>query len=453
LRERPLIANAVAALGGGRRRIAVVGTGIAGLVAARLLARDHDVTVFEAEERIGGHTHTVDVDVDGRTYAIDTGFIVFNDRNYPNFTRMLGELGVDSRQTTMSFSMRCDRTGLEYCGSQRPSQLFAQRRNLVRPRFWGMLRDILRFHREAPGLLQAGAEEPLGELLERGGYGRAFVDQYLVPMGAAVWSADPRQLLTMPAEFLIRFFKNHGMLQVGGRPSWRTVVGGSRSYLQPLVAPFQDSIRTGAPVESVRRVADGVRVSCQGGGGGDFCAVVMAAHSDQSLRMIEDPSPDERTVLASVRYQPNDVVLHTDPDILPRRRRAWAAWNYHVPEQPQERVAVTYCMNLLQGFPVHRGAPVFNVTLNESERIEERRVLRRFVYDHPIFDRAAVSAQQRVPQVNGSGRIWFCGAWCGYGFHEDGVVSALRVASDFGLGMDDLSWPTDASRPVAGVSS
>jgi predicted NAD/FAD-binding protein len=412
----------------------VIGTGIAGLVAAERLCRQHDVTVFEAEGRLGGHTHTVDVDGPDGKVAIDTGFIVCNDRTYPGFLALLDRLGVRLRPTEMSFSVRCERTGLEYNGSSF-GQLFAQRSNLWRPRFWGMLRDILRFHREAPSLLHGDAT--LADVLQQARYGRAFAEHYLVPMMAAIWSAEPQKLLAMPAAFFVRFFQNHGMLQVSGRPQWLTVVGGSRSYLGPLSAPFRDRIRTGAPVAAVRRSAHGVRsepgvvVQVEGAAAEHFDGAVLAVHSDQALRLLADASPAERELLGAIPYQANDVVLHTDERLLPRRRRACAAWNYHLGAGSTPRATVTYCMNLLQGLP---GPVTYNVTLNRTEAIDPQKILRRFVYHHPIFDAAGVAAQARVPAINGRGRVWFCGAWCGYGFHEDGVQSALRVVADFEQG-------------------
>ncbi|MBL9076355.1 MAG: FAD-dependent oxidoreductase [Planctomycetes bacterium] len=418
-------------IGTGRRRLAIVGTGVSGLVAAERLCRVHDVTVFEAEPRIGGHTHTVEVDGPAGRLAIDTGFIVCNDRSYPGFLALLARLGVPLRPSTMSFSVRCERTGLEYNGSTF-GQLFAQRRNLLRPRFWGMLRDILRFHRDATGW--RGTDATLGSVLASGRYGRAFADHYLVPMMAAIWSAEPQRLLAMPADFFVRFFDNHGMLQVHGRPQWFTVVGGSRSYLGPLTAPFRDRIRTAAPVAAVRRAATGVDVQVAGEPAERFDGVVLAVHSDQALRLLADADDAERRLLAAIPYQANDVVLHTDERLLPRRRRAWAAWNYHLPATPAVRATVTYCMNLLQGLP---GPVTYNVTLNRTEAIDPARVLRRFVYHHPVFDAAGVAAQRAIAAQNGVRRTWFCGAWCGFGFHEDGVQAALRVAADFGLDRAD----------------
>lgn len=412
-------------LGPGRKRLAVVGTGIAGLVAAERLCRHHDVTVFEADTRVGGHTHTIDVPGPHGPVAVDTGFIVCNDRNYPGLLALLHRLGVALRPTTMSFSVRCERTGLEYNGADL-NRLFAQRRNLFRPSFWGMLRDILRFHRLAPRY--ADGDATLRDVLADGRLGRAFAEHYLVPMMAAIWSAAPERLLAMPARFFVQFFHNHGMLTVDDRPQWYTVVGGSRSYLAPLTASFADRIRLGAPVTRLARVDAGVELRVPGQPAERFDGAVVATHADQALRLLADPSDAERGVLGAIPFQRNDVVLHTDARLLPRRRRAWAAWNCHLPATPAPRATVTYCMNILQGLA---GPTVWNVTLNRDEAIDPRAVVRRLVYEHPVFDAAGVAAQARVPELNGTGRVWWCGAWCGHGFHEDALQSALRVAADF----------------------
>ena len=414
-------------LGPGRKRLAIVGTGISGLVAAERLCRAHDVVVFERQARLGGHTHTVDVDGPRGKVAVDTGFIVCNDRTYPGFLALLRRLGVGLRPSEMSFSVRCERTGLEYNGGSF-GQIFAQRSNLLRPRFWGMLRDILRFHRLAPGF--GSGEATLQDVLREGRFGRAFAEHYLVPMMAAIWSAEPQRLMLMPARFFVRFFHNHGMLTVADRPQWFTVQGGSRSYLAPLVAPFAAAIRTAAPVVAIRRRDDAVWVQVEGQPAERFDGAILAAHSDESLAMLQDATAAERSVLGAIPYQSNDVVLHTDASLLPRRRRAWAAWNYHLPPQPAARATVTYSMNILQGLP---GPEQYLVTLNRTAAIDPSKVLRTFVYDHPVFDAAGVRAQESVAALNGSGRVWFCGAWCGFGFHEDGVQSGLRVAADFGL--------------------
>jgi predicted NAD/FAD-binding protein len=414
-------------LGPGRKRLAVLGAGISGLLAAERLCRVHDVTVFEAEDRLGGHTHTVDVPGPDGPVAVDTGFIVCNDRTYPGFLALLARLGVPLRPSTMSFSVRCERTGLEWAGGGF-AEFFAQPRNALRPWFWRLLVDILRFHRQAPAF--ADGDATLREVLAQGRYGRAFAANYLVPMMSAIWSADPERLLAMPARFFVRFFANHGMLTVNDRPQWYTVVGGSRRYLGPLSAPFRDRIRLGARVVDLRRDATGVVVAVAGQPPERFDGAVVAVHSDQALRLLGDATAAERALLGAIPYQENDVVLHTDERLLPRALRARAAWNYHLPAAPVGRATVTYCMNILQGLP---GPAMYCVTLNRTAAIDPARILRRFVYHHPVFDENGVQAQGRIALANGRGRIWWCGAWCGFGFHEDGVQSALRVAADFGV--------------------
>jgi len=415
-------------------RIAIVGTGVSGLVSAHLLSRAHEVTVFEADERIGGHTHTHRVERFGRVYEVDTGFIVFNHRTYPSFTHLLDRLGVASQPTAMSFSVRDEGSGLEYNGTDL-NRLFAQRRNLLRPSFYRMVRDILRFYREAPALL-AGPDEglTLGAYLTCHGYSRAFVEQHLVPMGAAVWSADPRTMLEFPARYLVQFFANHGFLQVNDRPGWRVIRGGSARYVEPLVRGFRDRIRLGAAVRQILRRRDGVRVCATGAEPERFDAVVIAAHSDQALAMLGGAArPAEREILGAITYQPNEAVLHTDARLLPRRRRAWAGWNAHVLAGGPAAATVTYNMNLLQGLT---SPEPFCVTLNRSAAIDPQKIIARMTYHHPVYTRASVAAQRRWAEVNGVDRTWFCGAYWGYGFHEDGVRSGLAVARAFGLDLD-----------------
>jgi predicted NAD/FAD-binding protein len=414
-------------------KVAVVGSGVSGLVAAHLLRRAHEVDVFEAADWIGGHTHTVPVEVGGRRYDVDTGFIVFNERTYPGFCRLLDQLGVASKPTDMSLSVRCERTGLEYAGGSL-GQLFADRRNLVRPSFLRMLRDVLRFYRDARAFLAAPDEKvTLGAWLTGRGYSRELIDHHLVPMTAAIWSADPARVLDFPALSLLRFFENHGLLSLRDRPRWRVVEGGSARYVEALTAPFRDRIHLRCPVRSVRRAGDGVELVTGDGARRRFDEVVLATHADQALALLADPSPAERAVLGALRTQPNEVVLHTDVRLLPRRRRAWASWNYHVGAEDAGRTAaVTYHMNRLQGLD----APLeLCVTLNRSERIDPARVLARFTYRHPVLDLAAERAQRHFADVSGRRRTHYCGAWWGHGFHEDGVRSALRVAASFGLSL------------------
>jgi predicted NAD/FAD-binding protein len=416
-------------------KIAIVGTGIAGNVAAWKLAKEHEITVFEADSRIGGHTNTVDVVTGGGRWAVDTGFIVFNDVTYPNFIGLLDELGVESQPSDMSFSVRDERSGLEYNGASL-NALFAQRRNLVRPSFYRMLRDILRFNREAPALLdQPENRISLGDYLERNRYSREFSEHYIVPMGAAIWSSSPGGMRTVPASFFIRFFHNHGLLSVNDRPTWRVIRGGSRSYVDRLVAGHRDRIRLHSPVERIRRHRDYVAVKARGAPVERFDQVFMACHSDQALSLVADPTPQEKDVLGAIAYQRNEAVLHTDSGLMPRRRRAWAAWNYHIPSgptNPDGRVRLTYNMNILQSLE----APVdFCVTLNHSDAIDPRKIIQVIDYSHPIFTERAVQAQQRHREIDGVRRTYYCGAYWRYGFHEDGVVSALDAIRHF---EDDL---------------
>jgi len=407
-------------------KIAIIGSGIAGLSAAWYLQRQHQhaITLFEANDYIGGHTHTHAIPLGGQDYAVDTGFIVFNDWTYPNFIALLDELGVASQPTTMSFSVQCEATGLEYNGNNL-NTLFAQRRNLLRPEFYRMLRDILRFNRAAPDLLsQPDNTVSLLDYLRAEGYGQTFIDNYILPMGAAIWSAEPAAISAMPAPFFIRFFKNHGLLSVNDRPQWRVIQGGSQRYVEALTAPFHQQIRLQCPVRQIKRTPTHVEISSAAGGRERFDAVVIATHSDQALRLLADPSSQERAILGAMPYQANDVVLHTDTRLLPQRKRAWAAWNYRVPAQASDRVAVSYNMNLLQGL---RAPETFCVTLNPTQAIDPARVLARMRYQHPLFSPQSVAAQRRHDEINGVNRTWYCGAYWGNGFHEDGVVSALRV--------------------------
>jgi predicted NAD/FAD-binding protein len=408
-------------------KIAVIGTGIAGNVAAYHLAREHDVSVFEADDRIGGHTNTVSVEHDGSEYAIDTGFIVFNERTYPNFIRLLDELGVAWQDSDMGFSVQHEKTGLEYCGSTINS-LFAQRRNIFRPSFYRMIREILRFNREAPALLENAAQISLHDYLVKEKYSTEFIDHFIIPMGAAIWSAKPEVMGQMPAVFFIRFFQNHGMLSVNDRPVWRVIKGGSNRYVEKLVAGHRDRIRLNAPVEYIKRSPEHVEVKVIGHDIEHFDQVFMACHGDQALKLLADPSLPEEQVLGKFRYQPNEAVLHTDESLMPRSRRAWAAWNYHIPAYSQERVAVSYNMNILQGIK----APVtFCVTLNHNVAIRSDKIIKRIQYSHPVFTPESIEAQKRHAEINGAYRTYYCGAYWRNGFHEDGVVSALAALEHF----------------------
>jgi predicted NAD/FAD-binding protein len=414
-------------------RIAVVGSGIAGLGSAWLLQRQgHAVTVFEADRRAGGHTHTVDVTLEGRTHPVDTGFLVFNDRTYPRLVALFDDLGVRSVASDMSFSVRHDADGLEWAGTS-AAALFAQPRNALRPRFWHMLADILRFNRETTAALQEGClpDVPLGAFLAQRRFGDALRDWYLLPMAAAIWSSPRREILDFPLPTFVRFCHNHGLLALRDRPQWRTVIGGGRTYVDRIVAQIAD-VRLRCPVLRVTRQPHGVTIDSAARNGERFDAVVLACHSDQSLALLRDASAAERSLLGAVRYQRNRVVLHTDAALLPRHRRAWSAWNYLAAgdDADGERpVAVSYLLNRLQPLPF--AAPVV-VTLNPPAEPDPRRVLREFTYEHPLLDGRAVAAQRSFAALQGTNRTWFAGAWLGHGFHEDGLASAHAVAEGIG---------------------
>ncbi|MBT5862344.1 MAG: FAD-dependent oxidoreductase [Woeseiaceae bacterium] len=407
--------------------IAIIGTGIAGNVAAYALRQEHDITVFESESYVGGHTNTVDVQEGDRNIAIDTGFIVFNDRTYPNFIGLLDEIGQDSQPSEMSFSVQADYGGLEYCGTTL-NALFAQRSNLLRPRFYRMISDILRFNRTLlPNIEHLDESETLGRYLFKNDYSREFIDNYLVPMAAAIWSAEPLSVLDMPVRFLARFFANHGLLQTKDRPQWRVIKGGSREYVSKLVAGHKDRIRLNCPVTALRRSDDHVQVSTAAGGKEMFDCVFVACHSDQALSLLKDASCDERSVLGDISYQSNEAILHTDVSLMPRRRRAWAAWNYHFPQDQSRHVAVTYNMNILQKLRTRRQ---YLLTLNDDQQIDPSKIIRRMKYEHPIYSRKSVAAQSRQADINCE-RTFYCGAYWRNGFHEDGVVSALDALNHF----------------------
>jgi len=410
-------------------RIAIVGAGISGLTAAHLLHREHDIAVFEAASYAGGHTHTVRVDTPNETHEVDTGFIVFNDRNYPSFERLLAGLGVPWQPSTMTFSVSDEVGDFEYNGGSL-NGLFAKRRHMLSPWFHRMIADLVRFNREARKLLGSHGEGPsLADWLGEQAFSTAFVERLIVPQASAVWSADPRQMWSFPARFLAEFFDNHGMLGLSGRPRWRTIVGGSARYVEALTAPWRERLRLSTPVDSLERHEDHVLVRPARGEVERFDEVIVAAHSDQALEMLSDASEREREILGALPYQPNEAVLHTDVRMLPRRRRAWASWNYHLLEEPRGRATVTYHMNRLQSLRAERE---LCVTLNRTEAIDPASVVRKIHYAHPVYTAAGVRAQERLPEISGRNRTHYCGAYWGWGFHEDGVVSGLRVAERFG---------------------
>ena len=416
-----------------RQKIAVIGAGISGLLSAYLLSRKHDVTLFEANKYLGGHTHTKTVQSGGKSYGVNTGFIVFNDWTYPNFIKLMDQIGVASEASEMSFSVRDENTGLEYNGTSFNS-LFAQRSNLLKPSFWFMIKDILRFNKQTVAMVKNDsipAGQTLGEFVKEHGYGDHFVNHYVVPMGAAIWSASVDVMMEFPLQFFLKFFNNHGMLSVDNRPQWRVITGGSQSYVEPLIQPFKDNIHLNSPIASVKRSASSVTIKTFSGDVHEFDQVVFACHSDQALGMLDEPSQAENDILGAIPYQRNEVVLHTDRRLMPKRKLAWAAWNYHIPQRLSEYAMVTYHMNALQNFD--EAPDDFMVTLNRTAEIAPGKIIDKYDYAHPVFTMDGIAAQQRHSDINNKNRSHFCGAYWFNGFHEDGVNSALRVAASFGI--------------------
>lgn len=410
-------------------RIAIIGSGISGLTSAYLLSEDHEIVVFEANNYIGGHTHTVDVSINGQQYAVDTGFIVFNEKTYPNFVKLMKRLGVGWQNSLMSFSVQCEKTGLEFSPSTLNS-LFIQRRNLLRPSFYRMLWDAMRFKRDSGALLQSEDYRlTLAEFLADKGYSHAFIEHFIIPMGEAVWSADPVKFNEFPVRYFAQFFKNHGFLNVKDQPQWLTIKGRSRQYIKPITQPYADQIRLNLPVASVRRLPDAVEIQPQGQAVEKFDQVVIATHSDQALALLADPSDAEKNILGVIPYQENQAVLHCDESLLPSKKPAWASWNYHIPQEDLGRVAVTYDMNILQRI----GAPQeLCVSLNLAKAIDPAKIYREMIYHHPVYNPESLTARRSHREINGMNRTYYAGAYWGYGFHEDGVVSALEVCKNFG---------------------
>jgi uncharacterized protein len=411
-------------------KIAIVGAGVSGLVAAHLLHREHEIVVYEANDYAGGHTNTIRVDTAHETHHVDTGFIVMNDRNYPNFTRLLDRLGVARQPTHMSFSVKGEQPEFEFSGT--PRGLFCQPGNFASPRFQRMIVDLLRFNRALRGLLEGEESgESMHDFLARHRFSRAFVERLIVPQLSAVWSADPREAGSFPARFIAEFFANHGMLGFRDRPQWSTVAGGSARYVEALTEPFRDRIRLNAPVDSITRRDGDVEILAAGSGAEYFDHVIVATHSDQALRMLGDATAREHELLGAIRYQPNEAVLHTDSSLLPRRRWARSAWNFHLLREPKPLSTVTYYMNHLQRLSADRD---FCVTLNRTEAIEEAKIIRTISYSHPMYTPRGVAAQSEHSSIsNLSSRTHYCGAYWGWGFHEDGVLSALRACAPFGV--------------------
>ena len=410
-------------------RIAIIGTGISGMASAYLLSEDHEVVVYEANSYIGGHTNTVDVSLNGQQFAVDTGFIVFNEKTYPNFVKLMRRLGVGWQNSVMSFSVQCEKTGLEFSPSNLNS-LFIQRRNLLRPSFYRMLWDAMRFKRDSEALLEADDYRlTLAEFLRGKGYSQTFVQHFIIPMGEAIWSADPVKFNDFPARYFAQFLKNHGFLNVKDQPQWLTIKGRSRQYIKPITQPYADQIRLKCPIASIRRFPNHVEIQPQNEIAEKFDQVVIATHSDQALALLDDPTDAEKNILGVIPYQENQAVLHCDESLLPSKKAAWASWNYHIPREDFGRVAVTYDMNILQRI----GAPrELCVSLNLAKAIDPAKVYREITYHHPVYNPESLAARHSHREISGVNRTHYAGAYWGYGFHEDGVVSALEVCRHFG---------------------
>jgi len=422
-------------------KIAVVGAGISGNLAARLLATKHEVALFEAGDYLGGHANTVEVSTTDGLVPVDTGFMVFNSRTYPNFCRMLELLDVETQPSDMSFSVRCDEQNLEYNGTS-VNGLFAQRSNLVRPAFYGMLREIVRFNRIAREAMYGNCT--LGKFIRQHGFAESLQQFYLRPMLAAIWSAPLGAVDALPAKFVLGFMHNHGLLQIRDRPQWRTIVGGAKNYVDKLLAPIASQTYTNTSVAAIHREASGVLLQFASGQREHFDQVVLGTHADTSLKLLAEPTADEREILNAFPYQSNKAVLHSDTSVMPRRKRAWASWNYHLAEseRPVAGASVTYDLNRLQNLTTK--TPVL-VTLNPTGAIDREKVWQTFDYSHPGFTQQSIGSQQLWGEISGARRTWFCGAYWGYGFHEDGVNSALKIAKAFGVSLDDIKLPISAA--------
>lgn len=431
-----------------RRKIAVIGSGISGLSAAWHLSKNHDVTLYETADRLGGHANTRSVEVDGAGVDVDTGFIVYNPRNYPNFTALLNVLEVETADSDMSFAASLGSGSFEY--SSNPAGLFAQKRNLLRPRMWRMVSDLLRLYRQSERADLTTDTRTLDEFLREEGYSDTFRNDHVLPMCAAIWSSPSEQMKHYPARTFFRFFINHGLLQLADRPAWRTIRGGSQHYVNALHADFSGRTHLSQDITSVERAPRGVLVRSRSGESALFDDVVLATHSDQALALLETPSQRERDILSRIRYRPNTAILHTDTRLMPRKRKAWASWNYlETKNNPSagSEISLTYWMNALQ--PLNTDTPVL-VTLNPQQEINPESVLAVDAYDHPVFDSAAVDAQQDLPEIQGQGGVWYAGAWMGSGFHEDGLQAGLAVAEAIGAPVrewglagatDRIYWP------------
>ncbi|TXR52142.1 NAD(P)/FAD-dependent oxidoreductase [Reinekea thalattae] len=424
------------------KNIAIIGSGISGLTTAYLLSKKHQVTLFEKNDYIGGHTATIEVTDNGQPLNVDTGFIVFNDRTYPNFLALLDEIGVGRQPTQMSFSVHNQQTGLEYNGHTL-NTLFAQRRNIVRANFWRLIKEILRFNKQCQALYQQGLEDcndTLGDFLTEHNFSEFFCEHYILPMGAAIWSASLKEMKVFELKFFIRFFQHHGLLDIAGRPQWYVIPGGSKMYIEPMIQPFKQSIQLNADIRSVKRHQSHVEISFADGAIKTFDEVVFACHSDQALELLADVSEQESKILGAIPYRENSVVLHTDTGMLPKRQLAWASWNYQLDGNYEKPASVTYNMNILQGLS---SDTTYCVTLNQDDKIDADKVLRKFVYHHPVFNVQSIAAQKNRAAICGVNNTHFVGAYWYNGFHEDGVKSAVDVAGRFGCYLNNKAPVND----------
>lgn len=411
--------------------IAIIGTGISGLTSAYVLSKKHNVTVFEKNDYVGGHTHTHEIEYQNKIWFVDSGFIVYNERTYPNFIKLLDQLGVECQVTRMGFSVKSERYDLEYAGHSL-NGLFAQRRNIIRPSFLKMLRNMARFNSESVRDLDTiDSSTTLGEYLTMNNYSKEFIQYYIIPIGAAIWSTIPEKMMEFPAAFFIRFFDNHGLLQVTNRPKWWVIKGGSKTYVDAMISGFKDNILLSSPVKKVKRAKNKINISYgkNSENNSSFDSVIFATHSDESLALLEDATVEEKDILGKIKYQKNDAILHYDTSILPSRRNAWSSWNYQLDKNRSDAVALTYNMNILQTLNCNR---TFCVTLNSRSLVDEDKIIKELKYTHPLFTNKALDAQKRKEEINGKNNTYYCGAYWYNGFHEDGVVSALDVCSMFG---------------------
>ena len=411
-------------------KIAIIGSGISGLTASYLLNKKHEITLFEKNDYIGGHTHTHDITIGEQTFNVDSGFIVYNEKTYPNFIRLLDILNVERQKTTMGFSVKSEQKNIEYAGNSLKS-VFAQKRNYFRPSFLRMLTDIISFNKKAKADLSISPQVTLGQYLDQNSFSQAFIKHYIIPMGAAIWSTTAKLMIDMPALFFIRFFYNHGLLQIKDRSGWWVIKDGSKEYVKKIIETFKERIRMGSEINKIKRSSGKILITHTAKGEEEtFDAVVIGTHSNQALKLLSDPTEEEQAILGAIPYQTNSALLHTDTSILPKRKLAWASWNYYLDQDEQKPVILTYNMNILQRLDCDE---TFCVTLNSNDLIDQNKIIKELNYEHPLFTHESVKAQARKNEISGVNNTYYCGAYWRNGFHEDGVVSALDVCKSFGI--------------------